>query len=176
MKAANSRIAGTLISLPLGLSLVLAGCGRGPAGGPGSDGDKRQPAGIASAADQGEFATTGDDLSSSNSGTASADIPFGIAQYPGARPLGASPSHRSSGGRDVTLYQYEISDPPAQVIAFYKGEAIKAGFVAKNGKNRKRTGLHSLSAVRPDGGIMNVDIQEQAGGTIVVSLRISDHD
>lgn len=101
-------------------------------------------------------------------------IAYGVAHYPGARVLGVSPDYLLKGGKNPMWFQYETSDEPAAVLAFYKGEAEKAGYAVKSEKSREIWREISLKTVRPGEGVLNVNTLGKKGEPLLINVHISE--
>lgn len=100
---------------------------------------------------------------------------FGIARYPGATQLGDSPDFTASNkDQKVRWLQFESNDAPEKVIAFYKAEAEKAGFVVKHEKEKPLVKSMLLETERPQGGILNVNTMVQKDGKTFINLHIGE--
>lgn len=104
------------------------------------------------------------------------DIAYGIAHYPNGRRVGVSPDFSLNEGKNPMWYQYETSDEPAQVLAFYKAEAEKAGYEVKSEKTREIWREISLKSARPGGGVLNVNTLGKKGEDILIGVHISEDD
>lgn len=104
------------------------------------------------------------------------DIAYGVAHYPNGRRVGVSQDFSNSEGKNPMWYQYETLDEPAQVLAFYKAEAKKAGYEIKSEKTRESYREISLKAARPGGGVLNVSTIGKEGQDLLIGVHISEDD
>ncbi len=111
---------------------------------------------------------------SGGSGVTYPDIAYGVAHYPNGRRVGVSPDYSLKEGKNPMWFQYETSDEPAEVLAFYKAEAKKAGYVVKSEKSREIWREISLKTARPGGGVMNVYTMGKKGEDILIGVHISE--
>ncbi len=152
------------------LVLMLSSCGSGespPAGtaSPGTDPpDSPAAAGQAPAAAAAEPETT-----------LQAPLAFGIARYPGAEQLGDAPDLLAeNNAQNVRWLQFETADAPGEVIAFYKAEAVRAGFEITEETEKKLAKSKQIKAQRPQGGSLKVNTMVQENGKTFINVHIGE--
>ena len=157
-------------------SLVLTACGSDPA-------DSTSASSMANTQLEGKVDTDVAPVSTAPSrgegqgGAApSPDIAYGVAHYPNGRRVGVSQDFSLKEGENPMWYQYETSDEPAQVLAFYKTEAAKAGYAISSEKTREIWREISLKSARPGGGVMNVTTLGEKGKDLLIDVHISEDD
>ena len=101
-------------------------------------------------------------------------LPYGVTAYPGARQIGDSPDFLLKEGKNPRWLQYETTDAPAKVIAFYKAQAANADYSILKETDRKLARSMAIEAARTGGGVMKVDTLEQADGRTMVNVHISE--
>ncbi len=107
--------------------------------------------------------------------TAREPLAFGIARYPGSTQLGDSPDLMAENkAQKVRWLQFETTDAPEKVIAFYKAEAGKAGFAVTEESEKRLAKSMLLKAERPQGGFLKVSTMLQPDGKVFIDMRIGE--
>lgn len=107
--------------------------------------------------------------------TGRAPLAFGIARYPGAIQLGDAPDFMAENkNQNVRWLQFETSDAPGRVIAFYKAEADKAGFTVTEETEKKLAKSMQIKAERPQGGSLKVNTMVQKDGKTFINVHIGE--
>lgn len=92
------------------------------------------------------------------------DLPAGVMLYPGASVESVSNVGLENGASGA-LVSMKSTDSPDKVAAWYKAEAVKAGFTPDA---QLQTGkLHVFSAKAPDGRQFSVTATERDGGSSI---------
>ena len=157
-------------------SIVLTACGSDPADSTG--GTSMANAHLEATVDTDKAPASTARSSGEGQGRAAPapDIAYGVAHYPDGRRVGVSQDFSLEQGKNPMWYQYETSDEPAQVLAFYKTEAAKAGYAISSEKTREIWREISLKSARPGGGVMNVTTLGDKGKDLLIDVHISEDD
>lgn len=153
--------------LPVVLVLMLASCGGEESSAISTSDQNAEPAAVT--------AESPADVSAEPETTAREPLAFGIARYPGSVQLGDAPDLLAENkDQNVRWLQFETTDEPAKVIAFYKAEAGKAGMTVTEESEKRLAKSMLLKAERPQGGFLKVSTMLQPDGKVFIDVRIGE--